>query len=636
MVENYKSYRTALIACIIIFVCYLGGILAATINTSKKGLTIDSEREELDEEENLFIPLYTGFITFIVIATITLSQFKKKGTSSYYDMESNDKSEIERRIGIHKNNYKDHLKNIGDGKDPISNPEKLDEKFFRKMPYYDSLVIVCLGLLLTSFFGIFLFKRTLFCKRQCYAGKSNRCCSTHLMCPATDNSNKVDLTADLELNLNFNSFRTNNQIITIDRGETIHPFIIDVKRGSSTGMTNILHSDTEMYGCCCSTLDSGACGVSIYIPQNISEKDSTSGNITNIFNNCVGNLTSGLCSSINAPNHGTSPKFYISSDNDINPNGIIIGYKKGTDTFINSKAGISTNQPDAIVQQLTTNQTSFNLLSKNPNQKVNLFTDFYNRHIDVKERINSQEINNDIKNNNNFSEKLVCIDPGFRYIPCSNVKALTPQDPNYGLSARYWNYREGTKTRQYFPACFNDTGVNSQINKSNKDNPNFETLASRVFAPNAKDFNTGIKGNYTDFIVGGAALTNGTTLTTYEYNKTKGKYKPTHVSSSNNDGKNSLKGTHNTSYTDSATFCFRDTTNLTHYNPFNTSNGNNPLNNNIASNTKTSDTSNPDYYRTHAPNSFRTATSANSKTTEFHMGFNHEPPKEGFFSNLTK
>ena len=433
MKECYTSYRTVLIACIIIFVAYLSGIIAATINTSKKGLTINSDKEELDEEDNLFIPLYTGFVTFIVIATISLSYFKKKGTSGYYDMKANGKGEVENKIDRHNVNYKNHLKNIG-GDDPISNSNILDEKFYLKMPYYDSLVIVCLGLLLSSFFGIFLFKRTLFCKRQCYAGKSNRCCSTHLMCPNKNNiENKLDY--DINLNLDFVKDSGTNQLIKVDRGtctnnsELKPDFLIDIRRDNTSGMSNILSDEINMYGCCCSHLIGGASGVSFFIPGTVEEKNY--GNITNLLVECIGNNDGGLCSSTTvAHNSDSEPKFYVNVDGDTDQTGFFIGYKRGTNQSYNNTTGISTSNSKGIVQQLKETKTSFISNEKNLTEMKNLFPDFFMRHTNVNEIINSEDVNNDIKDEK-FTSKLVCIDPGFRYIDCDKVKPVSYMDSSY-------------------------------------------------------------------------------------------------------------------------------------------------------------------------------------------------------------
>jgi len=625
MNEYYTSYRTALIVCIIIFVAYLSGILAATINTSKKGLSVDSPKEELDEEDNLFIPLYTGFVTFVVIATISLSHFKKKGTSGYYDMKASEKGGVENKIKRHGADYKNHLQNIG-GMDPISNAESLDEKFYLKMPYYDSLVIVCLGLLLSSFFGIFLFKRTLFCKRQCYAGKPNRCCSTHLMCPNKSNSVESQLSAEFNLNLNFDKGNDNDQLITIDRGlikqsqkENFPNFMVDIRRGSSSGMTNILnHPEPKMYGCCCSSL-TGVSGVSFYIPENVPEGNY--GNITNLLVECIGNTThDGLCNSVTVAKHTKKTEFYVNVDSDVDPTGFFIGYEKGTDTFIDSSAGISTNNPNGIVENLKKTQIKFGINQPNTTETKNLFPEFANRHI---------QLNNLEKKSTGFTTDFVCIDPGFRYIDCSQVTPVPIEDyDKLGPSARYYN--TGPNGIQYFPACFDYSGSNSQINATNTGNNNFETLAARVFPDQAtfndqkNNPNKSQKGDYTSYVVGYEAIKKGgTELTTYNYDNNTGKYKKgTSQSTSSFTGSDAISiSTHSQSYTDSATFCFRKIDTGTCYDPLYNNPFGNPGNNNIASESGPHGTTNPDYYKTHAPNAFRSGESANSKTTKFHTLF---------------
>ena len=646
MNEYYTSYRTALIVCIIIFVAYLSGILAATINTSKKGLTINSPKEELDEEDNLFIPLYTGFVTFVVIATISLSHFKKKGTSGYYDMKASEASEVRTKIEKHSNEYKNHLENIG-GSDPISNSGSLDEKFFLKMPYYDSLVIICLGLLLSSFFGIFLFKRAIFCKRQCYAGKSNRCCSTHLMCP---NKNNIEsqLDYDIDLNLDFVKGKPEDQLITIDRGtlkkgnKPLDDFYIDIRRGTSSGMTNIL-GDINMYGCCCSNLSGGVSGVSFYIPPEPTETNY--GNITQLLVECVGNNQGGLCSSTTVATNSVNPKFYVNVDGDTDPTGFFIGYKQGTDSLENSSTGISTSNPDGIVQQLKNTNIPFISNEKNLTETKNLFPDFLIRHISVNKAINSSTVNEEIKNKK-FTSNLICIDPGFRYISCDKVKPVPFGSPDYGPSSRF-ELKNPSSGRQFFPACFDYSGSNSQINATNNGNGNFETIASRVFGKEsqlnqqATPLNPkGGKGSYTGFIVGNNALVGGgTKINTYNYNSGAGKYELSTLTSGVLSADKTTYGqisanTHRNPYTNSATFCFR-TDGGACYDPLFDSAGGNPSNNKIASSVPLDkNPSDPEYYKTNAPNAFRTAPSANSKTTEFHMGFNHDPPRKGFFSNL--
>lgn len=626
MEDCYTSYRTALIVCIIVFISYLIAILYATLNTSKKGLTIDSEREELDEEDNLFIPLYTGFVTLIVIGTIALSHFKKKGTSNYYSMKENG---INKEVKFHNDNYKSYLKNYNDTTDPKTgkgNP--LDEKFLLKMPYYDSLVITSIGLLLTSFLGVFLFKRTLFCKRQCYAGKANKCCSTHLMCPAM-NKNTPDFNYQSNLYLDFLSSDKGDQLITIDRGEnsseTFPSFYVDIRRGSSTGMVNILPDPKSYLGCCCSSF-SGASGVSFYIPE---EGNTNQLGITNLLVECIGNETdNGLCRTITAEPKENS-LFFVTPDPSVGETGFDISYKNGTDsTFKNSTTGISTNNINGIVQQIPAEGLPFESLEVNPTEQTNLYTLFYERHNNVLNEVEKTT-------GKGFTKDLVCIDPGFRYIDCKHVKPVPVTEyDTLGPSARYWNVNPATGERQYFPACFENTGVNQNTNKSNSGNNNFETVGSRIFGT-PEELQSQNKATYSSYVVGGPALSNGTTLTTYSFNPSTVKYEGNTSQGNTSFGPGDISiNTRSLPYTDSSTFCFRniDASGDDVYNPFSSGTEGNPLNNNIASQPQSQDTTSPSYYITHAPNSFQSG-STTGKKIDFHMGFNYDP-SGGVISNL--
>ena len=563
----------------ILFLFFIVGICVSLGLTSKKNLKPTSTEEEIEKEDNTYLLLFTGLITFIAIGTILLSYNRLIGNKLYNDVKDEGKiEELQNEHSHYHAGYHTHLHN-GDSeyknyfRKKYSVPHSkslINAKNLNLYPYNKAILLTSTGILICFFMSTLLFQRTLLCKRQAYSGgESNRCCPTSLYCPESKDT-EGDHSLVFELKKGDENKLDGIQSLFLKRGneDTFH---IDIGQ-ITPSITDQIGEKNSFSGCSGTSMTGGISGVSCNITNEILKSTT---NLNSFLYQCI-TVEGGL--SANPLSKGTS--VYIGNNNldselffYVNQNSESLDYGISGDNNNYISIGSNPDKEKEFIKPV------------NDQNLVNITQNFIQNHVYR-------------RNNPDKEDDTVCVDLGLynKNHPCSEYKINTENGP----SRRYCN-----KNNDCVPICYS---TNNSITRNLNTDPgnNFERQTGLALYIDEDNKHGGKSYQLNNNTIGNDFPSINTK--NYIWDEDTNTYAPL----KNPKTYKSTDHPQKTHYTPGSAFCYNSTT---------ATPAGNPSTNDITSEPidKTKYPNQPNYFR---------------KGEKYQLGFGYEPPKKNVISKI--